>query len=118
MEAKPTDSAFWKGLMGVKDEFFSRGSFNIGDGQNTRFWEDSWLGGMPLSLQYSSLYNIVQRKNVLVASVLGAAHPNVAFRRALTGDKWDRWLHLVDRLMDVTLSMEDDRFIWNLTTSG
>jgi hypothetical protein len=22
--AKPTDSSFWKGLMGVKDDFFSR----------------------------------------------------------------------------------------------
>jgi hypothetical protein len=27
VEAKPTDSPFWKGLMKVKDDFFSRGFF-------------------------------------------------------------------------------------------
>ena len=37
VEAKPTDSPFWKGLMKVKDEFFNRGSFIIGDGRKTRF---------------------------------------------------------------------------------
>ena len=48
VQANPTDSAFWKGIMRVKEEFFSRGSFFIGNGQNTRFWEDKWLGDAPL----------------------------------------------------------------------
>ena len=118
VQANPTDSAFWKGLMRVKEEFFSRGSFVIGNGQNTRFWEDKWLGDAPLSQQYPSLYNIVQRKNVSVASVLQGDHPNLAFRRALTGNKWERWLHLVHRLMDVQFSDEKDSFIWGLTDAG
>ena len=118
VQANPTDSAFWKGLMRVKEEFFSRGSFVIGNGQNTRFWEDKWLGVAPLSQQYPSLYNIVQRKNVSVASVLQGDHPNLAFRRALTGNKWERWLHLVHRLMDVQFSDEKDSFIWGLTDAG
>ena len=63
---KPTDSSFWKGLMAVKDEFFGRGRFAIGNGLSTRFWEDVWLGDTPLSEQYPSLYNIVRKKNVLV----------------------------------------------------
>jgi hypothetical protein len=42
--AKPTYSPFWKGIMGVKDEFFSRGFLKVGNGQSTRFWEDTWLG--------------------------------------------------------------------------
>jgi hypothetical protein len=32
VQAKPTDSPFWKEIMGVKEEFFKRGSFIIGDG--------------------------------------------------------------------------------------
>jgi hypothetical protein len=44
VSAKPTDSPFWKGLMNVKDEFFKRGSFVVGNGLTTRFWEDIWLG--------------------------------------------------------------------------
>jgi hypothetical protein len=31
VQAKLTDSSFWKGIMEVKDDFFKRGSFFIGD---------------------------------------------------------------------------------------
>jgi hypothetical protein len=58
---KPTDSPFWKGLMKVQDEFLSRGSFTMGNGEDTRFWEDTWLGNKSLAQQYPSLYNIVHR---------------------------------------------------------
>jgi hypothetical protein len=115
---KPTDSPFWEGLMRVKDDFFSRGSFTIGNGQQVRFWEDIWLGDAPLASQYPSLYNIVRRKNVLVADVLSNTPLNIEFRRTLTGNKWDAWIALVQRLILVTLSEEKDIFVWKLTTSG
>jgi hypothetical protein len=44
---KPMDSPFWRGLM--KDDFFKRGSFTVGNGEENRFWEDTWLGNTPLS---------------------------------------------------------------------
>jgi hypothetical protein len=56
------DSPFWKGLLKYKDEFFERGLFKIGDGIQTRFWEDTWLGNKSLAAQYPSLYHIVQHK--------------------------------------------------------
>jgi hypothetical protein len=49
VSVKPMDSPFRKGLMKVKEEFFSRGSFKLGDGMNTRFWKDTWLGDKPLA---------------------------------------------------------------------
>jgi hypothetical protein len=113
--AKPTDTQFWKGLMRVKEDFFSRGSFKIGNGHMARFWEDTWLGDLPLAIQYPSLYNIVRRKNVLVADVLSVAPLNIEFRRALTGNKWDTWIQLVCRLMRISLMDEEDRFVWRLT---
>lgn len=85
--AKPTDSPFWKGLMNVKDEFFKRGSLVVGNGQNTRFWEDTWLGDLPLKDQYPTLYNIVNHTNVTVAHVMGSAPLNIGCRRALSGNK-------------------------------
>jgi hypothetical protein len=45
--------------MKVIEEFFSRGSFIVGNGDSVRFWEDIWLGDRPLSMQYPSLLNIV-----------------------------------------------------------
>jgi hypothetical protein len=41
VQAKPTDSPFWKGLMNQKDTFLKYGSFRVGDGGGTRFWEDT-----------------------------------------------------------------------------
>ena len=55
---RPTDSPFWKGLMRVKTAFFNRTKFIVGDGNDTRFWEDTWLGETPLALQYPTLYRM------------------------------------------------------------
>jgi hypothetical protein len=71
---KPTDSPFWKGLMRGKEDFFNRGSFNVGNGEEIRFQKDTWLGNKPLAEQYPSLYNIVHRKQVTVANVLIKLH--------------------------------------------
>ena len=56
--------------MRVKDLFFSKGFFKIGNGESIRFWEDVWLGETTLAHQYPSLYNIVRTKHVRVAHVL------------------------------------------------
>ena len=107
VEAQPTDSPFWKGLMRVKDDFFSRGSLVVGNGETTRFWEDIWLGNSPLMNQYPLLYNIVQHQNASVHDVMHNAPPlNIGFRRALVGNKWEMWSHLCLRLMQMTLDDE------------
>ena len=99
--------------------FFSRGSFIVGNGQGTRFWEDTWLGDRPLANKFPSLFNIVHNKNVLVAEVLTNALPvNLEFRRSLVGSKWTAWLQLVQKLMTVSLTPNDDSFRWRLTSSG
>lgn len=98
--------------------FFSRDCFKFGDGCTTRFLEDTWLGDTPLAVHYPTLYNIVQRKEVFVRSVLGASPLNIQFRRALIGDKWIAWLNLVRRLMAINLTNEPDSFHWWLHSSG
>jgi hypothetical protein len=117
VKVKPNDSPFWKGLMKVKDDFFSKASFEVGNGLDTRFWEDIWLGDKPLAQQYSSLYRIVNHKNVLVANVLQGFPLNIAFRRNLDDQKCARWMHLVSRLIEIELSDAKDVFCWILTAS-
>jgi hypothetical protein len=55
VEVKPSDSPFWKGLMHVKNDFFERGAFKLGNGEDIRFWEDVWLGDTTLAQQYRAL---------------------------------------------------------------
>jgi hypothetical protein len=104
--------------MKMKDDFFKRGYFNIGNGKNTSFWGDKWLGDVPLSQQYPSLFSIVERKQVSVADVLENRPLHVTFRRTLTPNKWALWLELVERLMYIQLTNEDDSFVWSLTNLG
>ena len=66
--------------MGVKKDFSSRGHFVIGDGMKILFWEDISLGYASLSTQYSALYNIVRRKNVVVTDDMPRALLNIEFR--------------------------------------
>ena len=51
-------------------------------------------------------------------NVLNQTPLNIAFRKGLTGQKWNDWLHLCARLMEVNLSNEKDIFIWKLNPSG
>jgi hypothetical protein len=37
--SQPLDSPFWKGIMKVKEEFLSRGSVIVSNGESVRFWK-------------------------------------------------------------------------------
>ena len=104
--------------MKVKQSLFNRTRFVIGNSASTRFWEDTWLGDSPLAVQYPSLYRIAQRCEVSVATVFQSIPLNIHFRRALAGNRWEVWLHLVRRLMEVQLSDQPDELCWKLTRSG
>ena len=59
---------------------------------------------------------IVQQQNVSVHDAFHNGPPlNIGFRRALGGNKWDKWSHLCVRLMDITLNDVPDNFTWKLT---
>jgi hypothetical protein len=109
---------FLERVKNQKETFSKFGSFRVGDGEGTRFWEDSWLGDAPLASQYPSLYAIVNYKNVTVANAIKEDSLNISFRRNLVGDWWLSWLDLVERLTGIHLTNEKDTFIWNLTESG
>jgi hypothetical protein len=42
---------------------------------------------------FSKLRLTVHHKNVTVANVFDSLRLNIGFRRTLSGNKWDRWLH-------------------------
>ena len=56
--AKAGDSFFWKGVLEVKDAFFSCCKRVLGDGSRIRFWEDLWIGDVSFAVKYARLYNL------------------------------------------------------------
>lgn len=74
--------------MKANNTFLNMGSWIVNNGQQTRFWEDKWLGNMAFKDKYPSLYAIVQRKGFSIASVMRSIQLNVYFRRASIGQNF------------------------------
>lgn len=82
-----------------------------------RFWVDKWLGIFTLQHIYPSMYNIVQRKNVSVASMLSSVPLNVSFRRGVVNANLHAWYIVVELVMQIQLNEVDDIFEWSLHQS-
>ena len=104
--------------MKLKDEVLAKGYFEIKDGSNARFWEDTWAGELPFKVKYPSIYNIVRDPHATVAKVLAWRPLNLSFRRVLVDNKLLEWHNLVAQITHVDLVDGLDNFIWNLTKSG
>ena len=63
--------------MGVKDDFFKFGAFNLGDGRQIWFWEGIWLGNNLLANEYPALYAIAPNKSIMVANVFESTPINL-----------------------------------------
>lgn len=100
--------------MKVKDQFMRFRSFRLNNGQQIRFWEDVWIGNVSFQQKYPSLYNIVRKKNDIVASVLSSVPLNVSFRRSLQDNDLRNWNELVMSIMHIQLNDNKDTFKWNL----
>ena len=87
-----------------KTDFRKFETFIIKDGSQIRFWEDAWLGNSPLRVQYPQLYNIVRKKQAMVAEVLNPRIPNLTWCQDLIGSKLAMWNNLVSRLANIVLS--------------
>jgi hypothetical protein len=57
----------WRYLTSLIDLYRTLTVVQLGDGKNTYFWLDSWLGGKLLSIQYPALFSHVQNSNLMVA---------------------------------------------------
>ena len=117
-EKKPTDSHFWKGLMNVKDTMLSYKTFKIGDGTQTQFSEDKWLGPVTLKEKFPALFNIVRRKHDTIAQVCNSSPLNILFRRNLTGNNLRNWNRIVASLLEFNIQDGRDQLIWSLHSTG
>jgi len=91
----------------------------VGDGRNTFFWTDNWVGGVPLSIQFSRLYELSVNKDCLVEEMerlgweVGGAW--WVWRRRLLAWEEDSARECVSLLNNVVLQENiPDRWRWML----
>jgi hypothetical protein len=88
---KPLDSHFWQGVMKVSPFFYRCCRKKVGNGENTMFWEDVWLGNIPFRERFARLYNLTFSINFMVAKVFKEGWGCIRFRRVLWGETAQLW---------------------------
>jgi hypothetical protein len=64
------------------------------------------------------MYNLVRRKSDTVANVFNTIPSNVSFCRYLTGNNLALWNNLVQRIVHIQLTDDEDVLKWNFQQSG
>ncbi|GKB35824.1 hypothetical protein Tco_0880766 [Tanacetum coccineum] len=82
----------------------------VGNGENTSFWDDSWLGEVALKVLYKRLYALEMCKSISVAEKMG--HPSLShsFRRMPRGGvEQENYGLLCSKVADLVLPNISDR---------
>nr|GEY02190.1 RNA-directed DNA polymerase, eukaryota [Tanacetum cinerariifolium] len=91
----------------------------VGDGEQTLFWEDSWLSDPPLKNIFPRLYYLETNKHASVAAKFRDTSMSASFRRVLRGGlEEEQFQLLVDKVAPVILFSIKDRWVWTLDSGG
>jgi hypothetical protein len=67
-------------------------------GQSVKFWHDSWIGGIPLKIQYRLVFEICQKPEAKVCDLWKEGIWDIPLRRNLHGATLDEWCDLQEAL--------------------
>nr|GEZ48509.1 hypothetical protein [Tanacetum cinerariifolium] len=92
---------------------------HVGNGQNTMFWEDVWIGNKNFKTSFPRIYALEFDKNLIVADKM--AHNDTAFslrRQLRDGVEMEQFRALSIVIEGVLLHDMVDRWKWTLEGSG
>ncbi|KAG2546014.1 hypothetical protein PVAP13_9KG028826 [Panicum virgatum] len=101
---KGVGSQFWRGLQQIRERFKWGATFTLGDGRNILFWEDVWVGDIPLRLEFPNLYEYSYNKNCVVSECWIEGEWKMNFRRSFGQDEllqWEQLLHIISQKLEV-----------------
>jgi hypothetical protein len=94
-------SQFWQGLHKVKHLFKWGAVYKVHNGEKISFWEDVWLGDVPLKIQFPTLFSFCEDHLVSVADSYDEGEWSIDLRRALTTEEAGQKASLLDLLNQV-----------------
>ncbi|GJT74575.1 RNA-directed DNA polymerase, eukaryota, reverse transcriptase zinc-binding domain protein [Tanacetum coccineum] len=104
-------------LKGIK--FFDYMRLKVGNGNNTSFWYDKWIGDSSLQIMFPRIFALENNKQVVVSDKLAAISLADSLRRAPRGGiEATQFSNLLDLMQTVSLSPLPDRWSWTLDGSG
>lgn len=111
-------SRFWKGIKSTIQALKFGYRWKIGSGAKVRFWEDTWFGTSPLSVQFWPIYSICNEQTKSVCEVWDENQLKLTFRRNFDDTLMEQWHQLVEIAGSVTLTDDTDALIWQLDNKG
>nr|GEW96418.1 RNA-directed DNA polymerase, eukaryota [Tanacetum cinerariifolium] len=105
-------------LKGKGFEFWSHCKKRIGDGFDTRFWFDLWIGDSPLHIRFHRLLALELDKEISVADKMHFPLDHSFRRIARDGLERHQMTELQSMLDLVSLSQSRDRWFCDLTGDG
>lgn len=107
-------SQFWRSLLNLRDDYQKGRVIEIKSGRQTRFWQDVWIGGVPLMVTFQRLFQIATKPDISVAEAGVEGCWELQFTRQIIGGLRDEWIQLQEMLGDVTLCEGRDKVVWAL----
>ncbi|GAU45475.1 hypothetical protein TSUD_190940 [Trifolium subterraneum] len=113
-------SLWWKDICSIghnlNNNWFSNNVVKkLGNGVDTSFWEDTWVGNRSLKDRFPRLYSISIQKEAKVAelhSFVNTVHWTLLWRRRLFVWEENLLLQLLELINPITLLGEIDRWGW------
>ncbi|GKB74695.1 RNA-directed DNA polymerase, eukaryota, reverse transcriptase zinc-binding domain protein [Tanacetum coccineum] len=96
-------------------------SRKLGNGESTRFWDDSWCGNSPLKVQFPRVYNLDTDRNCTIAYRIPLIQSNwcSVFRCSPRGGaEMNQFEALKAAIGDVILSDQSDSWVWSLDVNA
>ncbi|GKC00277.1 RNA-directed DNA polymerase, eukaryota [Tanacetum coccineum] len=105
-------------LSGKGFDFLSYCKKRIGDGNDTRFWYDIWIGDKSLQELFPRLFALELDKEISVAEKMKAVLDHSFRRHVRDGSEHQQLVNLYSLLESVSLSQSHDRWFCDLTGNG
>ncbi|GJW69783.1 RNA-directed DNA polymerase, eukaryota, reverse transcriptase zinc-binding domain protein [Tanacetum coccineum] len=100
-------------------DFYAYIHKKVGNGEDTLFWGDPWLGENVLRIQYPRLYALETCKSISVADKMKHDSLSYSFRHLPRGGAEDTQFGLLNScLANLLLPQMRDRWYWSLEGSG
>lgn len=117
----PRCFSFWSGVLSFIHIYEMGINRIVGNGMNTFFWLDRWMGDCALYCVYPNLFRIAANQQLLVSNAFSHSLLDIQFTRQLTGILYTEWQHLLNSLPYSSIFTDpssSDTIFWRWTSSG
>lgn len=111
-------SKLWHGVLWACKALKFGYRWHVGNVKKINFWEDTWFGTSPLSMQFWPIYTICNQHCVTLSEVWDGTTIKLSFRRAFSGKLLESWMCIEQILHSVTYTEGEDALIWQYDSKG